>query len=72
MRLAAAGAGHNLTLFLLLWLVGFTGLGRLFWYDRTEAGRVVQTVSPVCLAVPVLGVTDRRVHRYMATSSLET
>lgn len=45
-RLAAAGAGHNLTLFLLLWLIGFSGLGRIFWYDRSEAGRVVQTVSP--------------------------
>ncbi|RXK37883.1 hypothetical protein M231_04882 [Tremella mesenterica] len=46
MRLAAAGAGHNLVCWIILWSITVSGMGSMFWYDRSAEGRVVQNVRP--------------------------
>ncbi|OCF35564.1 hypothetical protein I316_02617 [Kwoniella heveanensis BCC8398] len=44
MRLAASGPYHNLLTWGILWLLAASGLGSVFWSDRSAEGRVVQEV----------------------------
>ncbi|WVF65566.1 hypothetical protein IAT40_000295 [Kwoniella sp. CBS 6097] len=44
MRLATSGPYHNLLTWAVLWLLAASGLGSVFWSDRSVDGRVVQEV----------------------------
>ncbi|WWC91228.1 uncharacterized protein L201_006170 [Kwoniella dendrophila CBS 6074] len=44
MRLATSGPFHNLITWFVVWLITFSGVGNLLWYDRSKEGRVVQDV----------------------------
>ncbi|WVQ93231.1 hypothetical protein IAU59_000296 [Kwoniella sp. CBS 9459] len=44
MRLATSGPYHNLLTWVVLWLLAASGLGSVFWSDRSVDGRVVQEV----------------------------
>jgi len=47
MRLASSGPFHNVVTYGWLALLAFSGTGNLLWSDRSDVGRVVQTVSEV-------------------------
>lgn len=47
MRLASSGPFHNLLTYGWLALLAFSGTGNLLWSDRSDVGRIVQTVSEV-------------------------
>ncbi|KAK6904319.1 hypothetical protein I203_105129 [Kwoniella mangroviensis CBS 8507] len=44
MRLATSGPFHNLLTWFFIWLLTFGGVGKLFWYDRSNEGMVVKEV----------------------------
>ncbi|WWC97947.1 hypothetical protein V866_004836 [Kwoniella sp. B9012] len=44
MRLATSGPFHNLLTWFFIWLLTFGGVGKLFWYDRSNEGMVVKDV----------------------------
>lgn len=46
LRITTAGASHNLATYLVLFLLGSSGVQHLFWADRSALGTTVQRVSP--------------------------